>query len=573
METSRSHRTIPCVTGYKSFLERIAEQSKRSPSIRVREQENPFKPTSRLSASFETSHLQSPKVMSDLAPTPTWSPPPSSFPESTIANNDPYDFLKSFDTVFLIDDSGSMAGRAWKNTAAAIGNITPVCTSSTSEGVEIVSCKSPNGFQEPCPSIETIKLGDIPSRYPPLSRYLSSDETFTIYRHFDPIFSRLLLHKQDELARLENEFRSLDEHAAKFERRRKSASDRGNGLPNAKSSDRKELLDMLENKLRQYSRLLAQARLDTEIQLRTLELVDKNPRSEGTKKYETGPFENSLKQLASPLNLLMPCLPLAWISQALGWNPVAIFVLNFLAIIPLAAMLNSATEEIVYKISPYLSRVANSIWEAIKTLRIILPLLCVLVSTRDERLEWTFTAVFVSVLLSKTLFAARSKSTVKDLGEVCIGGIERQFKTQQSRELSWSSFGPRLRKTSMKKRTQPLSCNLKQLFHVLPWAYFIPLVRADAVDTSKSSSGGTSINLDTSSPVSDWGHLFGKHPLGFEGSIVVLFGVVFVLTVHCLIATRILAKIRSLRWITGVTAYWTSAVLVRKDSSAATVFT
>jgi hypothetical protein len=41
--------------------------------------------------------------------------------------DDPYAFLSSFDTVFLIDDSGSMAGRSWRETAAALETITPIC--------------------------------------------------------------------------------------------------------------------------------------------------------------------------------------------------------------------------------------------------------------------------------------------------------------------------------------------------------------------------------------------------------------------------------------------------------------
>jgi hypothetical protein len=36
------------------------------------------------------------------------------------AGDSPYEFLREFDTIFLIDDSGSMAGRSWRETAAAI---------------------------------------------------------------------------------------------------------------------------------------------------------------------------------------------------------------------------------------------------------------------------------------------------------------------------------------------------------------------------------------------------------------------------------------------------------------------
>lgn len=49
----------------------------------------------------------------------------------------PYAFLTQFDTIFLIDDSGSMAGRSWRETSAALSAITPICTSHDSDGIDI----------------------------------------------------------------------------------------------------------------------------------------------------------------------------------------------------------------------------------------------------------------------------------------------------------------------------------------------------------------------------------------------------------------------------------------------------
>jgi hypothetical protein len=37
-----------------------------------------------------------------------------------------YAFLTQFDTVFLIDDSGSMVGRSWRETKEALSVITPI---------------------------------------------------------------------------------------------------------------------------------------------------------------------------------------------------------------------------------------------------------------------------------------------------------------------------------------------------------------------------------------------------------------------------------------------------------------
>ncbi|CAK7222734.1 hypothetical protein SBRCBS47491_004960 [Sporothrix bragantina] len=50
---------------------------------------------------------------------------------------DPYAFLSMFDTVFLIDDSGSMAGRSWREVHAVLANILPICTQRDADGVDI----------------------------------------------------------------------------------------------------------------------------------------------------------------------------------------------------------------------------------------------------------------------------------------------------------------------------------------------------------------------------------------------------------------------------------------------------
>lgn len=58
---------------------------------------------------------------------------------SAIVNgdNDPFAFLSTFDTVFLIDDSGSMAGSRWAAVAAALRAITPICTARDPDGIDV----------------------------------------------------------------------------------------------------------------------------------------------------------------------------------------------------------------------------------------------------------------------------------------------------------------------------------------------------------------------------------------------------------------------------------------------------
>lgn len=54
-----------------------------------------------------------------------------------VAADSPYAFLTQFDTIFLIDDSGSMAGRSWRETSEALKAITPICTAYDSDGIDI----------------------------------------------------------------------------------------------------------------------------------------------------------------------------------------------------------------------------------------------------------------------------------------------------------------------------------------------------------------------------------------------------------------------------------------------------
>jgi uncharacterized protein YegL len=59
-------------------------------------------------------------------------------------DSDPYAFLKSFDTVFLIDDSGSMAGRSWRETGKALETITPICTQRDADGIDVYFLNHPD---------------------------------------------------------------------------------------------------------------------------------------------------------------------------------------------------------------------------------------------------------------------------------------------------------------------------------------------------------------------------------------------------------------------------------------------
>lgn len=57
--------------------------------------------------------------------------------ESVTRAEDPYAFLSSFDTVFVIDDSGSMVGRHWREVREILQSITPICVEHDADGIDI----------------------------------------------------------------------------------------------------------------------------------------------------------------------------------------------------------------------------------------------------------------------------------------------------------------------------------------------------------------------------------------------------------------------------------------------------
>lgn len=103
-----------------------------------------------------------------ISPPPAYTPGPAAeLPASTtampVSDNDPYSFLRQFDTVFLVDDSGyvnstpglspetvtycfssSMAGSRWKETSRAVETIAPICTSYDSDGIDIYFLNHPD---------------------------------------------------------------------------------------------------------------------------------------------------------------------------------------------------------------------------------------------------------------------------------------------------------------------------------------------------------------------------------------------------------------------------------------------
>ncbi|KAF5862960.1 hypothetical protein ETB97_010892 [Aspergillus alliaceus] len=97
-----------------------------------------------------------------------WSPPPytpqrpSKTPDSgaSSSGDSPYSFLREFDTVFLVDDSGSMKGSRWGEAADAIAAIAPVCTTHDRDGIDIYFLNYRGGTDSTTGAYTNIKTSD-----------------------------------------------------------------------------------------------------------------------------------------------------------------------------------------------------------------------------------------------------------------------------------------------------------------------------------------------------------------------------------------------------------------------------
>ena len=84
-----------------------------------------------------------------------------------------------------------------------------------------------------------------------------------------------------------------------------------------------------------------------------------------------------LTLLSNYVNVLLVFVPLGIIAGAMGWNPTAVFLLNFFAIMPLASLLSFATEELSVKLGQTLGGLLNATFgnavELIVSLYVMLP--------------------------------------------------------------------------------------------------------------------------------------------------------------------------------------------------------
>jgi hypothetical protein len=94
-----------------------------------------------------------------------------------------YVFLTQFDTVFLIDDFGSMAGRSWREIKEALSAITPICTAYDADGIDIYFLNYRNTRNAPQGSYANIKTTGAVDEIFDMVRFLGGIPTGTRLNH------------------------------------------------------------------------------------------------------------------------------------------------------------------------------------------------------------------------------------------------------------------------------------------------------------------------------------------------------------------------------------------------------
>ncbi|KAK6332083.1 hypothetical protein TWF718_002617 [Orbilia javanica] len=87
---------------------------------------------------------QPPQPPMHSTPNPLINPGTLPLPSLNPGADDPYTFLRDFDTVVLVDDSGSMSGGRWNQTAAALSAIVPIITFYDSDGIDVYFLNAPD---------------------------------------------------------------------------------------------------------------------------------------------------------------------------------------------------------------------------------------------------------------------------------------------------------------------------------------------------------------------------------------------------------------------------------------------
>lgn len=151
-------------SGSNSSKSKSSSTPSRSKSTKTLSFNNPFTSSSTNNAvtTSQTSQTPVPQQNNSEEPPPAYTPTPPTQPTPPApagssngivakfqahpiikrrtelrVDNDPYAFLRKFDTVFLIDDSGSMAGSRWRETCNALSQLLDIVLEYDEDGVDM----------------------------------------------------------------------------------------------------------------------------------------------------------------------------------------------------------------------------------------------------------------------------------------------------------------------------------------------------------------------------------------------------------------------------------------------------
>ncbi|KAL8879785.1 MAG: hypothetical protein Q9198_002670 [Flavoplaca austrocitrina] len=106
-------------------------------------------------------------------------------------------------------------------------------------------------------------IDDHPKGYPKLAAFMNSSDNFLMSRRFSFLHSRVLLHRQDELAEMEKALIAMDDEDQELDQL--SLESRRRDDQRTEEHSRKSLMTKIDNKLKDYDDLIARIRRNVAI--------------------------------------------------------------------------------------------------------------------------------------------------------------------------------------------------------------------------------------------------------------------------------------------------------------------
>ncbi|KAI0539105.1 calcium/proton exchanger [Xylaria digitata] len=204
--------------------------------------------------------------------------------------------------------------------------------------------------------------------------------------------------------------------------------------------------------------------------------------------------------LSSPVNILLFAVPIGIIAGKTHWDPIAVFIINFFAIIPLAAVLSFATEQISAELGEALGGLLNA------TFGNAVELIVSIIALRDRQIEVVKSSMIGSILSNLLLVMGMCFffGGIVNMRDENNEGVEQEF-------------------ASITAQTTASLMTLSAASIILPGALFMIVIKGqkdpkDGQDITLSLSRGTAIILLVIYALYLWFQLRTHHNLFGSGS-------------------------------------------------------